>query len=110
MNVKTPLLLALTVCGIFLAGAANAGDATAGQVKSSTCAGCHGMNGASNNGMYPNLAGQKEAYLVKALNAYRSGDRTDPTMKAMAGTLSDTDVENVAAFFSSQGCNQESAD
>jgi len=101
----TPLLLALAVCGITLTGTADAGDAAAGQVRSSTCAGCHGMNGMSNNEMYPNLAGQKEAYLVKALNAYRSGDRTDPTMKAMAGALSDADVENLAAFFSSQGSN-----
>jgi len=106
MKVTTPpLLLALAVCGITLAGTADAGDAAAGQVKSSTCAGCHGMNGMSNNEMYPNLAGQKEAYLVKALNAYRSGDRTDPTMKAMASALSDADVENLAAFFSSQGGN-----
>jgi len=94
MKATTTLLLALAVCGITLAGTADAGDAAAGQVKASACAGCHGMN-----------AGQKEAYLVKALNAYRSGDRADPTMKAMAGTLSDTDVENLAAFFSSQGCN-----
>jgi len=63
------------------------------------------MNGASSNGMYPNLAGQKQTCLVKALNACRSGDRTGPAMKAMAGALSDADVENLAAFFSSQGCN-----
>jgi len=55
--------------------------------------------------MYPNLAGQKQTCLVKALNACRSGDRTGPAMKAMAGALSDADVENLAAFFSSQGCN-----
>lgn len=105
MNAKNLLLLALTVCGTSLAGMASAGDATAGQAKSSTCVGCHGMNGVSNNEMYPNLAGQKEAYLVKAINAYRSGDRTDPTMKAMAASLTDADAENLAAFFSSQSCN-----
>ena len=105
MKIRIPLLLALTVGGITLDGTAAAGDAVAGQARSSTCAGCHGMNGVSNNGMYPNLAGQKEACLVKAINAYRSGDRTDPTMKAMTGTLTDADVENLAAFFSSQGCN-----
>jgi len=105
MNVTAPLLLALTVCGVSCAGTVDAGDAVAGQVKASACAGCHGMNGSSNSEMYPNLAGQKEAYLVKALNAYRSGDRPDPTMKAMAGTLTDADVENLAAFFSSQSCN-----
>jgi cytochrome c553 len=105
MNTRKSLLLMLTVCGISFGGTASAGDAAAGQAKASGCVGCHGMNGASTNELYPNLAGQKEAYLVKALNAYRSGDRTDPTMKAMAGSLSDTDVENLAAFFSTQGCN-----
>jgi len=105
MNIKKSLLLTLTVCGLSFGGTASAGDAAAGQAKASTCFGCHGMNGASNNEMYPDLAGQKEAYLVKAINAYRSGDRTDPTMKAMAASLTDADVENLAAFFSSQGCN-----
>lgn len=105
MNVKTSLLSLLATAGMTMAVTVNAGDPAAGQAKSSTCVACHGMNGVSSNPLYPNLAGQKEQYLVKALNAYRSGGREDPTMKAMASALTDADVENLAAYFSSQSCN-----
>ena len=81
-----------------------AGDAAAGKTKSASCAGCHGATGISQVPIYPNIAGQKEAYLVKAIKAYKNGERSDPTMKAMVSSLSDTDIDNVAAYFSSQGC------
>lgn len=51
--------------------------------------------------MYPNLKGQKEAYIVKQLKAFKDGTRKDPTMNAMAKPLSDADMANVAAYFSS---------
>ena len=105
MTMKITILVGLILTGVLLVGTVNAGDASAGKAKSATCAGCHGATGSSNNPMYPNLAGQKEQYLVKAINAYRSGERGDPMMKAMVGALSDADVENLAAFFSSQSCN-----
>ena len=81
-----------------------AGDAAAGKTRSATCTGCHGATGNSNVPMYPNLAGQKEAYLVKAIKAYKTGERPDPTMKAMVATLSDADIENLAAYYSAQSC------
>jgi cytochrome c553 len=105
MKLKTMLLPVLAAAGMIFAATASAGDAAAGQVKSSACVSCHGMNGQSSNPLYPVLAGQQEQYLLKAINAYRSGDRGDPTMKAMASTLTDADAENLAAFFSSQSCN-----
>ena len=105
MTMKVTILVALVIIGVLLVGTVNAGDAAAGKTKSATCAGCHGATGSSNNPMYPNLAGQKDQYLVKAIKAYRSGKRGDPTMKAMVSALSDADVENLAAFFSSQSCN-----
>ncbi len=77
------------------------GDAAAGKAKAAMCAGCHGANGKSSNGMWPNLAGQKEAYLVKQLKAFRDGTRKDPTMSSMAKPLSDADIANLAAYFSS---------
>jgi cytochrome c553 len=80
-----------------------AGDAAAGKAKSMSCAGCHGATGVSQVPIYPNLAGQKEAYLVKAIKAYKNGDRADPTMKAMVAALSDADIDNLAAYYSSQG-------
>jgi len=78
-----------------------AGDAAAGKTKSATCAGCHGANGVSNNPMWPNLKGQKEGYLIKQLKAFRDGTRTDPMMSPMAKPLTDADIDNLAAYFSS---------
>lgn len=79
-----------------------AGDAAAGQAKSAICAACHGAAGISANELWPNLAGQKEGYLIKQMKAFRDGIRNDPLMTAMSKTLTDTDIENLAAFYSSQ--------
>ena len=84
----------------FASMGASAGDAAAGKAKSMTCAGCHGANGISNNGMWPNLAGQKAGYLVKQLKAFRDGTRNDPIMSGMAKPLSDQDIDNLAAYYS----------
>lgn len=84
--------------------AASAGDAAAGAKKAVTCMACHGKDGISIAGTYPNLAGQKEQYIIKALKAYKSGARTDPMMKPMAAPLSDTDIENLAAYYSGMSC------
>ncbi|MDV3238569.1 MAG: cytochrome c [Gammaproteobacteria bacterium] len=97
-------LLSAVVMGVAVAasGAAlAAGDAAAGKAKAGTCAGCHGANGVSNNPLWPNLAGQKDAYLVKQLKAFRDGTRSDPMMSPMAKPLSDDDINNLAAYFSS---------
>lgn len=83
------------------ANAMAAGDAAAGKAKAATCAACHGMDGMSKVPTYPNLKGQKEAYLVKQLHAFKDGTRKDPTMNAMAKPLSDADMANLAAYFSS---------
>jgi cytochrome c553 len=77
------------------------GNAAAGKVASANCTGCHGMNGRSTNPDNPNLAGQKEAYLVKSIKAYRDGQRKDPMMSSMVTGLSDADIANLAAFYSS---------
>jgi cytochrome c553 len=92
------------LAAVALASAANiasAADLAAGKAKAATCAGCHGAAGVSAVAIYPNLAGQKEAYLVKQLKAFKSGTRTDPIMNPMAKPLSDDDIANLAAHFSS---------
>ncbi len=92
-----------TASALILAATANiaiaGGDAAAGKAKAAACAGCHGAKGISAIPMYPNLAGQKEAYLVKQLKAFKDKSRKDPTMNAMAAPLSDKDMANVAAYF-----------
>ena len=95
------VLSAAALSLLAVTGNVSAGDAAAGKAKSAVCAGCHGAAGISVIPNYPNLAGQKEAYLVKAMKDYKSGARSDPTMKAMATPLSDDDIANLAAYFSS---------
>ena len=92
------------ISALTLAASANvafAGDAAAGKAKAASCAGCHGANGISAVPTYPNLAGQKAAYTVKQLKAFKDGSRKDPTMNAMAAPLSDADMANLAAFYES---------
>lgn len=79
------------------------GDVEAGKEKSQVCATCHGEFGnKSTLPSYPKLAGQYASYLVKALEDYRSGDRQDPVMQGFAGTLTDEDIEDLAAYFAAQ--------
>jgi len=98
-----PQILAV-LSALTLATAANvavAGDAAAGKAKAATCAGCHGANGISAAPNFPNLAGQKEAYLAKQMKDFKSGARKDPMMSGMAAPLSDADIANLAAYYSS---------
>jgi cytochrome c553 len=76
-----------------------AGDPVAGKAKAMSCAGCHGVNGISNNGMWPNLAGQKEAYLASQLQMFKDGRRNNAMMSAMSKGLSDADIANLAAYY-----------
>ncbi|NRB42400.1 MAG: cytochrome c [Pseudomonadales bacterium] len=78
-----------------------AADIAAGKAKATMCAACHGATGISNIPIYPNLAGQKSAYLAKQLKDFKAGNRQAPVMSSMAMTLSDLDIENVSAYFSS---------
>ena len=77
------------------------GDIKAGKAKSAMCATCHGGAGVSTNPIWPNLAGQKEAYLVKQMKAFKDGSRKDPMMGPTAKILSDADMANLAAYFAS---------
>ena len=98
---KTLLNLSAALLFLSLASVSLAGDAAAGKAKSVTCAGCHGANGISNNPMWPNLAGQKQAYLASSLKMYRDGRRKNAMMSAMAKNLTDADIANLAAYYSS---------
>ncbi|HXF66963.1 MAG TPA: cytochrome c [Burkholderiales bacterium] len=82
------------------------GDAAAGKQKSSMCAGCHGIPGYKTTfpEVYsvPKLGGQHAAYIVKALQEYRAGNRAHPTMRAIAAGLTDQDVADLAAYYASE--------
>jgi len=95
------LASAVMITAVLFSGGVLAGDAAAGKAKSAACASCHGLNGKSSLPNNPNLAGQKEAYLIKAIKAYRDGQRKDPMMSSMVSGLSDKDIENLAAFYAS---------
>ena len=95
--------LALCLAGSMLTGgAAVAGDPEAGEQKANTCLGCHGIGGSVN--VYPTfhvpkIGGQHEEYLIAALKAYRDKTRSHVTMQANAGSLSDDDIADIAAYF-----------
>jgi len=92
----------LLVALLFASSSVIAADAAAGKSKSVVCAACHGPTGVSSNPIWPNLAGQKEQYLAKQIKDFRDGKRKDPLMSPMAAALSDDDIANLAAFFSTQ--------
>jgi cytochrome c553 len=79
-----------------------AADSEAGKTKSALCAGCHGVDGNSVNAVWPSLAGQHASYLVKQINNFKSGERTDPTMQGMVAALSETDIQDIAAYYENQ--------
>jgi cytochrome c553 len=86
-----------------------AGDAEAGQAKSATCMGCHGLAGNSTIPNFPKLAGQGKAYIVKQLQYFKSGERENAMMAGVALSLSDQDMEDVAAYYSIQTISENSA-
>ncbi|AHV94762.1 cytochrome c family protein [Bordetella holmesii 30539] len=87
------------------ADAAPVGNAQNARDKVSMCIGCHGIPGykASFPELYhvPMIAGQNAKYIEAALNEYRKGARSHPTMDAVAGSLSDQDIADLAAYYSS---------
>lgn len=76
-----------------------AGDVMAGRQKAQMCQACHGTDGLSKVPDAPNIAGQVETYLVTQLKAFKAGTRKNESMSVVASTLSDQDIENLAAYF-----------
>lgn len=114
MSIKTkaglPVSVPIVIClvtivtlGIFAqAPARAAGDAAAGEELAFTCMGCHGIAGYRNaypSYRVPKLGGQRREYIVDALTAYKKGSRPHPTMQAQGGSLSEQDIDDLAAWF-----------
>ena len=79
-----------------------AGDASAGKGKSAVCAACHGADGNSPTDMFPKIAGQGEAYLVKQLIEFKSGVRSNAVMAPMVAALTEQDMADLAAYYAGQ--------
>jgi cytochrome c553 len=93
----------LAVALPFLAcGSALAADAAAGQKKAEVCIACHGPGGNSVNPAIPSLAAQPEQFIVTQLFMFREGKRKDAQMSPFAATLSNADLNDLAAYFSAQ--------
>jgi len=86
------------------------GSVDAGRAKSAICAACHGVDGNSVTPDWPMLAGQHASYIVRQLQAFKNGERTDVTMKPFADILSDQEMLDVAAYFAAQTPTPKGAD
>ena len=77
------------------------GNIEIGRALSTQCSTCHGVGGMSNSEQFPNIAGQKESYLISQLEQYKSGERIDVNMTAIVGPLNDQNIKDLAAYFAS---------
>jgi cytochrome c553 len=93
------IMFAVVTTTMMISSPVFAGDAEAGKAKAVTCAACHGANGISAIPLYPNLAGQKEAYIAQQLRNFKSGERNNAIMKGMVMALSEADMDNLAAYY-----------
>jgi len=111
---RAPGLIVLAFsAGVAAQTPAPAGDAAKGHELTRMCEGCHGIEGwrTAFPEVYrvPKLGGQHAAYLAQALHEYKSGDRSHPSMRAIAGSLTDEDIANLAAYYSQGGLQTKTA-
>ena len=100
MKYRRIALIALFTFGFI--SPVHAADIAAGKSMATfTCVECHGINGIGVAANFPNLAGQKNLYLVTQLKAFRAGKRKFPVMNLLTRQLSDADIANLAAYFAS---------
>jgi len=106
------LMLHIAVASLLLVSlpAFAKGDAAAGQAKSAICAACHGVDGNSMVPTWPKLAGQHEQYLVRQATLIKAGARMVPEMAGITPGLTEQDIEDLSAYFSSQTNNGGVAD
>ena len=99
---RSPKAVSIGACLaiVFAAQAEAQGDAKAGRQKAEVCAVCHGLDGLAKIPEAPNLAGQSEGYLIEQITAFKSGERKNEMMSVVVQDLSETDIENLAAYYS----------
>jgi cytochrome c553 len=97
---RSAVALALSLGAACALAAGNAAD---GKIKAYSCTGCHGITGYKNaypNYHVPKIHGQNAVYITAALTEYKNGDRSHPTMRAQGESLSDQDIQDIAAYLS----------
>lgn len=104
------LASSIIVTLLFAGNVAAATDIEAGKDRAGMCSNCHGAGGNSRSANFPSLAGQKPAYLVNQLRAFRSGTRKNGMMQNMTANLSDQEINNIAAYFGSLDNNSAGGD
>lgn len=107
---KFVMMVAVIAVLAFTDNAKADGNATAGQAKAAVCAACHGADGNSVSPQFPKLAGQNAPYIVQELQRFKSGYRKNVIMSGMTASLSEQDMQNLAAWFSSQPVKTGEAD
>lgn len=112
LTLAATLLTGLGLFAISAGAASAAGDPQKGATLATTCMGCHGIPGYRNaypSYRVPKLGGQNADYIVVALQGYRAKTRPHPTMQAQAASLSDQDMQDLAAYFAGQGEAKQAA-
>ena len=98
---NTVRCLAAVLALLAASGAQAAGNAEAGRIKANTCMGCHGIPGYNNvypTYRVPKIGGQSAEYIAAALREYKDGNRPHKTMQGQASSLSDQDIDDIAAY------------
>jgi cytochrome c553 len=100
---KKMIIPAVALFFIGIPQATPAGDVAKGKANAEIiCQKCHGPEGVGgDNPLWPKLKGQQAPYIIKQLKAFKSGERKDPAMNAIAAGLSDADLENLGAYYNS---------
>lgn len=108
-HLLTTIARTFVAAATLVAAAAHAqgvtGDVAAGQKKAEMCVGCHGILGYQNSfpeiHKVPKISGQSAQYIVSSLKAYQKGERKHPSMRGIAGSLSEQDMADLGAFYAS---------
>jgi cytochrome c553 len=115
LSILVKTLVASATLGMAAAASAQvAGNVQAGESKAAMCIGCHGIPGYQNSfpeiHKVPKISGQTEQYLAAALVAYQKGDRKHPSMRGIAGSLSEQDIADLAAFYAAHNGNKKASE
>lgn len=94
--------LAVLTIAALIAAPAVAGDIAKGKEKSAPCAACHGADGNSQSDAFPRIGGQHEDYILHSLRGYKAGKRKNAIMAGQVANLSKADMQDLAAYYSSQ--------